>query len=109
MNQQIISNLSFFIAILCLSLIFCGIVPAKGYNGDINGYCKEVADAGGGSYTIEKGCRDMETEAKNELNRMNIPTCIFNYCAEVADASGKSYSIMKGCVDMEIQAKKELQ
>lgn len=75
------------------------------YSGDIKRHCKEVSDFSGGSYVIEKSCRDMETEAKNKLARMNAPQRIVRHCREVADFSGKSYSIMVSCVEMEIEAK----
>lgn len=77
---------------------------------NVHGYCKEVAASGGGSYMIEKSCRDMEAEAKNSISRMDIPQEIVKYCDQVAKAgsSNGSYTIFKGCVNMEIEAKNSL-
>ena len=39
-------------------------VPAR-----VENYCKEVADAAGGSYQIMAGCVEMELEAKGQLGQ----------------------------------------
>lgn len=87
---------------------FSTLVSAAEYAGDIEGYCKQVAEVSGGSYAIESGCREMEAEARSTLSRMDVPQRIIQYCSNVADVSGKSYSIMVGCIEMEIEAKNKL-
>jgi len=74
---------------------------------DTNSYCRVV---GAGSYSIEKGCRDMEAEAKAALARMNVPANILSYCNEIATTGGDggSYSILIGCIEMETEAKNSL-
>jgi len=72
---------------------------------DTNGYCAQVASVGGGSYSIEASCREMESEARNQLSSRSIPDRVLNYCEKVARVSGDgSYSIMNSCVDMELSA-----
>lgn len=76
--------------------------PAPSY--DIAGYCRQVGDAVGGSYVIEKGCRDQEQTALSTIRSRNIPSRIFRNCEQVGDAVGGSYVIFNGCVDQEIGA-----
>lgn len=73
---------------------------------DVEGYCEEVAEFGGGSHSIYSGCIDMEQQAYNRLKSdwPGLSTRIRNYCTEIGTFGGESYSTMQGCVDMETQA-----
>ena len=75
---------------------------------DTNSYCRQVSDAVGGSYQIEKTCREQEHEAQSNINSMKVPSRIENYCKEVAQAIGGSYVIMETCIKQEIKAKNSL-
>jgi hypothetical protein len=75
---------------------------------DIEAYCATVSDAVGGSYVIEKGCRDQERDALAEIRGRDIPSRVARYCNEVAEAVGGSYVIFNGCVDQELGAAAEL-
>lgn len=75
---------------------------------DINGYCRQVADAVGGSYQIEETCRQQERQAQANLSRRQIPPRVENYCREVGQAVGGSYQIMDTCVQQELAAKARL-
>jgi len=75
---------------------------------DIKGYCRQVADAVGGSYQIEKTCREQEYESQRKISRMQVPERIKNYCQNVAQAVGGSYQIMETCIQQELEAKKSL-
>lgn len=73
---------------------------------DVEGYCEEIAEFGGGSHSIYNGCIDMEQQSYNRL-KDDWPTLsarIRNYCTEIGTFGGESYSTMQGCVDMETQA-----
>ncbi|ARU30759.1 hypothetical protein CAP31_03075 [Sulfuriferula sp. AH1] len=75
---------------------------------DINGYCRQVADAVGGSYQIEEQCRQQERQAQSSLSRKQIPPRVESYCREVGQAVGGSYQIMGTCVQQELAAKARL-
>lgn len=90
----------YFLSFSLLTLLVSAEVSAF----NTNSYCKKVSDAVGGSYQIEKTCRDMEHQAKRSLNNMSIPQRIENYCYRVGETVGGSYQIMKSCVDMELDA-----
>lgn len=75
---------------------------------DINGYCRQVTDAVGGSYQIEEACRQQERQARDNLSREKIPQRVANYCQEVGQAVGGSYQIMGTCVQQELAAKARL-
>lgn len=94
--------------ILFISMTFCIIfsVPALAF--DIDAYCKEVADAAGGSYQIEETCRKMESEAKAKLEKMSIPSRVEKYCKEIGEAVGGSYQIMETCVKQELESKSRM-
>lgn len=91
-----------------LTLVTMLLVSSNSYAFDINSYCREVSDAVGGSYQIEKVCRDQEYEAQTKINSMSIPARIKNYCTEVGQAVGGSYQIMQTCIQQELQAKSSL-
>lgn len=85
----------------------CFAADAPEYN--YKAYCKTVAEAGGGSSMIEKGCRDMELEAKQKIESMDVPAKTMKYCRSVAESMGEgSYSTLQGCIDMEMEAAAEL-
>jgi hypothetical protein len=71
---------------------------------DIANYCRQVGDAVGGSYAIERGCRDQEMEAQGRIRGRTIPARVRTYCDQVARAVGGSYLIFNGCVDQELEA-----
>ena len=92
-----------------LFLMVCALATSSNVNAfDINSYCRQVSDAVGGSYQIEKACREQEYEAQSKINSMNIPSRIKNYCTEVGQAVGGSYQIMEACIQQELQAKSSL-
>ncbi|MFZ5467098.1 MAG: hypothetical protein ACOZAI_07520 [Pseudomonadota bacterium] len=71
---------------------------------DIVAYCRQISDAVGGSYQIEKTCRDQEYRAKQNIEKMKIPDRITKYCTDVAGAVGGSYNIMEACIKQEADA-----
>lgn len=75
---------------------------------DIAAYCRQVGDAVGGSYQIEKACRDQEYRAKQNIEKMKIPARIEKYCTDVASAVGGSYNIMEACIKQETDAMNSL-
>lgn len=76
---------------------------------DTNGYCAEVAGVAGGSYVIERTCRQQEAEARGDIRRMSIPGRVYNYCDEVASVgAGGSYVIFRTCVEQELGAAADL-
>ena len=75
---------------------------------DINGYCRQVADAVGGSYQIEETCRQQERQAQANLSRKQIPSRVENHCRNVGQAVGGSYQIMDTCVEQELAARARL-
>jgi phytoene/squalene synthetase len=75
---------------------------------DVTSYCRQVSDAVGGSYQIEKTCREQEYRAKNNVDRMHTSSRIEKYCNEVANAVGGSYSIMETCIKQETEAMQSL-
>ena len=81
-------------------------VSANAY--DIESYCKSVSDAIGGSYQIEKTCRNQEYQAKKKIDSMSVPQRIENYCNEVGQAIGGSYQIKLTCIKQELKAKNSL-
>ena len=75
---------------------------------DTEAYCAEVAEIAGGSYSLEKGCRDMEAEARTSLEGRVVEPRIMKYCDDVALMTGGSYSMLEGCIDMEEEARDSL-
>ncbi len=75
---------------------------------DTEAYCAEVAEMAGGSYSLEKGCRDMESEARASLEGRVVEPRIMKYCDDVASMTGGSYSMLEGCIDMEEEARDSL-
>lgn len=72
---------------------------------DTEKYCKKISDAVGGSYVIEKTCRNRERDAHLSVKLMNVPPEIERYCTRIGEAVGGSYTIMQTCVKQEIAAK----
>lgn len=77
---------------------------------DVKAYCKQVSEVGGGgSKSVELGCRQMEAEAQKALSKMDVPAQMMNYCREVAEIDGfGSYSTLQGCIEMEQEAASQL-
>jgi len=92
--------------LLFSTLIIFGFVNVYAF--DTNSYCSQVADSIGGSYVIEKTCREQEHKAQSNISSMYVPSRIKNYCKEVAQSIGGSYVIMETCINQEIQAKNSL-
>lgn len=67
-----------------------------------------MANAAGGSYEIEKMCREEEYESQRSIARMQVPARIENYCRKIGQAAGGSYVIMETCIQQEIEAKRNL-
>ncbi|WP_425404598.1 hypothetical protein [Hwanghaeella sp.] len=72
-------------------------------------YCAEVAEAVGGSYSIEAACLDRESKARQMIESREIEPRILSYCAQVSEAVGGSFSIMSTCIDREERAKAKIQ
>lgn len=75
---------------------------------DINSYCRQVSDAVGGSYQIEKVCRAQEYQSQAKIGSLSVPSRIKKYCEGVGQAVGGSYQIMEACIEQELQAKSSL-
>ena len=71
---------------------------------DVAAHCQRVSQTTGGSYVIEKGCRDQEATAIRNIRARSIPERVWNFCNEVAGSTGGSYMIFDGCVDQELEA-----
>ena len=95
-----------FASVMLMGILVSGETLAQDY--DIKKYCQKVATVTGGSYVIEKGCRDQENAAKKSLAGEKIEARIRSHCEEVARVTGGSYVIMRGCVDQEKAAKRAL-
>jgi hypothetical protein len=92
------------------SVVFVmALLSSSAFAFDINGYCRQVANAVGGSYQIEETCRQQEYQAQANLSRKQIAPRVENYCREVGQAVGGSYQIMLTCVQQELAAKARLQ
>lgn len=93
-----------------LALMFSSLLAASASVNafDIDYYCRQVSDAVGGSYQIEKACRQQEYEAQSKINSMSVPSKIKNYCTEVGEVVGGSYQIMEACIQQELQVKSSL-
>lgn len=76
---------------------------------DVDAYCEQVAQTSGGSYMIEKGCRDQERAARRWLQKTQVSAKISDYCDQVASTTGGSYVIFKGCVQQERRARDAMQ
>ena len=98
-NKQIFLLLVGFVA-----LIFA--VESNAY--DTDAYCKQLSEASGGSYQIEKACRDQENWSMAKISSLSIPIRIDTYCEELGQASGGSYSMKEACIRQELQAKSEI-
>ena len=72
---------------------------------DVKAYCKDVAKMAGGSYTLEKGCRQNERNARDWAQHTTVSAQIDRYCRDVARSTGGSYSLYKGCVMNERRAR----
>lgn len=82
-----------------------GVVALNAFGYDINGYCRQVADAVGGSYQIEETCRQQENQARSNISRAQSPARVEKYCKDVGQAVGGSYQIMEACIRQELAAK----
>lgn len=77
-----------------------GVVPLF----DTASYCRQIGDTAGGSYQIERTCRDMEDEARAAIAGRSFPARVARYCTEIGETAGGSYQIMNTCIDMELEA-----
>lgn len=93
-------------SIFALAALLAALVtPASAQTFDVAGYCKGVAEEAGGSYIVERSCREYEQEAKGWLDTESIEDRIRNYCGKVSETVGGSYTIMKACVEQEREAR----
>lgn len=69
-------------------------------------YCRDVANAIGGSAVIYNSCVGMEQSAYDALKARwtGLPVRPREYCDEVAKAIGGTYQILSSCIDQELQA-----
>jgi hypothetical protein len=76
----------------------------------IERYCKKLAGLAGGSYMLEQGCHQNETEAWRWLRAHaevhTIPARIINYCSQ--SVFDESFMMKRGCVENELAAKQSL-
>lgn len=79
---------------------------ASGPTFNIESYCAKVAEAAGGSYMIEKSCREMERDAATNIPE--APQRVRSYCERVGDAVGGSYQIYATCIEQELGAAADL-
>ena len=91
-----------------LLIVFGLLISVNASAFDINEYCIKVSNAVGGSYQIEKACREQENAALTKINSMNVPEHIKKYCEQVGQAVGGSYQIMEACIQQELEAKNSL-
>jgi hypothetical protein len=77
-------------------------------NYDVEGHCKQVGDAVGGSEEIRQACLQEEQAAYDKLKPKwdGLPTAMKNHCDQVGRAVGESFEILQACVEQEIQATK---
>ncbi len=80
-----------------------GVLPAY----DMAAWCRhETVVAGGGSYFLEKSCRDLEAGALGDLQAMIIDPQILRICVNRDAAQhAPSYWLLKSCIDLETDAK----
>jgi len=82
------------------------VINASAY--DTISYCEQISEVAGGSYQIEKICRNQEYQAQAKINSMYVPEDIKNYCQKIGKVAGGSYQIMKTCIEQELKAKNSL-
>ena len=75
---------------------------------DSVGYCSGLANRVGGSYTIEKTCRESEANAEQSLAEMEVPARVNSYCSRIAGITGGSYRLYKSCVEREMEAASQM-
>lgn len=75
---------------------------------DIQSYCEQVSEVVGGSYVIEKGCRDQEAEALSKIRNQDVPDRVAKYCDGVGQVVGGSYMIYYGCLIQELDAARQM-
>lgn len=75
---------------------------------DVARYCRRMSDTVGGSYSIEKNCREREEAAWDDVRQMDIPERIRSYCNSMAVVVGGSYLTYRTCADRELDAASQL-
>lgn len=75
---------------------------------DIARYCRRMSDTVGGSYSVEKHCRDREYDARDAISQMDIPERVHSYCNGMAEVVGGSYLTYRTCADRELDAASQL-
>jgi len=75
---------------------------------DVARYCRRMSDTVGGSYSIEKNCREREEAAWDDIRQMDIPERIRSYCNSMAVVVGGSYLTYRTCADRELDAASQL-
>ncbi len=78
---------------------------------DPDGWCKRVAEMGGGSSEwMKQACLEQEQAAYDKLKPQwkDVPKKTRNWCDQVAKSDGRgSYAMLEQCVDMEFFAKQK--
>jgi hypothetical protein len=76
---------------------------------DIAAYCEMISKTNGGSYWLEKACRDQEQTALATLREAPIEVRIMRNCQTMTEAANmRSYWFLNACIQQEIAAKKAL-
>lgn len=104
MKNSEIRKSAIFTSFLVLTLPIPALEAATLPSYSISSYCAKVSQSVGGSYVIEKGCREQENAATTKIRARAIPQRVWSYCDKVANSIGGSYIIFDGCVDQEIGA-----
>lgn len=79
------------ITLVLTGVFLAGTASAEGLpEFDYEAHCADVAEFGGGSYSIERSCLDMEVRARDALMGREIEPRIMRHCADVAEFGGGS-------------------
>jgi hypothetical protein len=79
-------------------------LPVAVHAFDINAYCKQVGAAAGGGTQLEAACRDQESAARSEIERMTVTPRVMDYCRGVGQSAGGSYQFMEECLKEEAKS-----
>ena len=80
------------------------ILPVGAQAFDIDAYCKQVGAAADGGAQMEVACRDQESAARSEIERMTVTPRVMDYCRGVGQSAGGSYQFMEECLKEEAKS-----
>ena len=80
------------------------ILPVGAQAFDIDAYCKQVGSAAGGGPQLEAACREQESAARSNIDRMTVPSSVMDYCQGVGQSAGGSYQFMEKCLQEEAKS-----